>query len=167
MTTNKDKLLQLCVVYNCQVFKIDTGYVVISPKELNEELKGRFIELYPDVDWEFVLGPKKLTIDHIAYELGISGIMITATDNNHRNLVLKASKEGTLNSDIISRLLENDGFYDTATITFEDRILFYYNRYLKTTEAPTRDTSIGKDDLLNLQIALESSKSIEEFLQQV
>jgi hypothetical protein len=34
----------------------------------------------------------------------------------------------------------------------------------KLTDKPKRDLQINKDDILNLQIALNTSKSLEEFL---
>lgn len=160
---NEKALTELCVKYRSEAFIKGNDILINSPRKLSEKETYEFKLLHNEYNWNFVESPKSQTIQSICNEISEKGASLLRV-KGFRRTVLEISTQIELDGNIIDKILNADGFFDTLEIKHQDVLLYYYNQYLKEEIKPLRDTNINEDDIINLRIALNSPNFFKEIL---
>ena len=162
------KLLELGV----EIIPISqTVLAVISPEELPETLREDIRHSVTPFTVKFKVGPSSSTLDHLNKAIsshltsGTARIGFRETRSRHAQLEICEGEvdEEAAWSDICDVLVK-DKYYKSWE--FNGRT--YVQGLAKALQNNVqRHTAIGKDDLLNLRIALETSVTVDDLLRQI
>jgi hypothetical protein len=149
---------------NIEVFESDNKIFFYCPK-INNDIKETLIRKLPmNTPYEFIEGPKPITSLSIKAILAMSGIINAHINQSSRRLKIETLSGISLDEslfDELNRIIEKDGYFDSWTFIQGDNSRTVYFNLSKG--KPVRKTSIHKDEVTNLIIALNTT-SVDEFL---
>ena len=148
----KKELNELCKKYNAEVFINNDSILVTTPKPISEKDTYEFVSLNRNYKWQFIQAPKRTTPALVGITL--KELHILSVDPIGKKLKIKVQNEADFDKEKIDEIFNDDGFFEVVEITCNDKLLYYYNQYVKKESKPQQDY-ISEDDILNLRIALE------------
>lgn len=164
----KNKLIEKCGALKIEMAedRNNNKIMFICPKMPEEKTKIELVKLIPNEHpYEFVEGIKQCTlikIKAITQNFGIFSADVTGGKNVIFNVNSAQSKEVV---DKIFQEVDNvfrdDGFFQSWKVKINGEERDYFPTIINETK---RECRISTDEILNLQIALNTCKSVEEFM---
>ncbi len=163
----KTKLMQMCEVYKIEPKVRMNKVIFICPKMPEEGIRVKLVKLLPDnYSYDFHEEPKSTTkgrLDFMAMGLGGVGCNLEGNKPKHPIIKVLGLPEGNREQfeEEANKILSQDSYYESWVIKMDDCI----RRGVRSVTLPTvhRDTSISKDDIMNVKIALGNCKDVLEF----
>ena len=143
--------------HHCEAIKLEGHIIIVSAVELSKEVREQ-INKELNTKCLFKIGPKPSLINVI-------GPYIEAASED-RLIKLKDDMDEDILPDFIGRI-KADGFF--KVIHYREMIMNLDHESVKPSleGRPERDRPISQEDINNLIISLETSTSLENFLQGV
>lgn len=178
---NYEKVIAECKKYNIEIAAapLSRTLFLICPKMPPKEVKEKIGALIPEgYQYEYKEAPKLRTRDILTGilsnpYLGSIRIELNFNDIMNKKMTLKLTGAGPI-TDITNEVwpqvfntIRDDGYFEAWDIIINDKLVYSHNEKALREFAKNnllRETVITNDDLTNLKIALESSRSFDEFL---
>lgn len=162
------KLLDMCFKNKAEPTQSGSKIIIITPKKLGVTEQSLFRSIVPEeVPLEFRAGPKQATIEQVKQILvsaGAKGDFISDTPNaifKIRDIDVMDPVWGQ-----VTKILEGDGYFKSWTIQVEGSQEVTINpdvvRAISTHKV--RSEVITEEDIKDLNIFLNASGSVDEFL---
>ena len=168
------KLLEICNKYNFEPLVDENNKLtVICPVKPSVQTQTEINGLVPaQLIVEFQESIKYSAISHINLILKSSGVRGTSLASDGRKLSIKVQGDVEPESHIystVSDILTKDEFYKEWRffVNDEERLVVIPKVTAALQSNKPRDTSISKDDIQNLVIALNSATGFDDFLSQI
>lgn len=168
------KLLEICSKQNFEPLVDDNNKLtVVCPTKPSSQLQKTIVDIVPNfLTVEFQESIKYSAATAINLILKTSGVRGMALASDGRKLRIKILGDVEPDSSTISSIsdiLSKDGFYrEWRFYQEEEERLVVIPKVAEAMQSnKPRDTSISKDDIQNLVIALNSASNLDDFLSQI
>ena len=178
----KEQFKEKCDKYKVEaVITKENDLLLICPKMPDKSIKEEFAQVLPEgYHFKFEEGPRvstRIALNLLLVRSGAADVQIDIKKHELRVDVkvqgqteLLTEKESPVWG-MIKGVLDTDPFVESWVVKVNDEIMSDYNRIAVETIAnqtrPERDYGFQDDDILNLQIALETSKDVNDFINSI
>jgi len=174
-------LMKKCSDMNLEAISTLDGLTIICPKIPGKKDKTQILSVLPEDIREhisFTEGPKPSTLNHMRNTIIATGV-VGSMGNNPPDLqrkYLKITMTGNGNPDAentdwspLSDLLMKDGYFESWDIVFNNKTVAVYDRKVskELQKNKSRDTVIQKDDILDLNILLNTEMDFDKLLEKL
>jgi hypothetical protein len=164
-------LLEACFKYGAEPAQDNGKILIISPKELGKTEQTQIRSIIPEgFPVEFKTGPRMSTIIQIKQLLASVGAQGDFRSDSPK-AVFEVSGIDTLHPvwKDVNRLVQRDGYFTSWTIKADGSEITVNPLVLKALEShkDVRGLGISKDDISDLNILLNASTSVEDFLSKI
>ena len=189
MNYDRSKLHQQCAKYKIEPGEIRTENRIIffCPEIPDEKIRIEIVNMIPkEIEYQFVVGPKASTTETLILmfrSLNVSPFTLMNFLKTFSEEVVKGSRHLSIeiNTQIpddaplwneIEKLIAQDGFYKTWTITLGDKTITEKTLKIATEiseQHNIRDHAILDEDIINLRISLykEEEQDVLDFIEEI
>lgn len=168
------KLMEICNKYNFEpIVDENNKLTVICPVKPSTQVKRCIADIIPtQLTIEYQESIKYSAVSHINLILKSSGVrgMSMASDGTKLSIKMLGDVEPEPHIySTVSDILTKDGFYKEWRffVNDDERMVVIPKVTAAMQSNKPRDTSISKDDIQNLVIALNSATGFDDFLNQI
>lgn len=158
---------EIAAKYNMEIISENSTIYFIYPRKIDESVKSSILKEVPNsYTCEFSEAPKPSTKIMISAMLDRTG-SLSDIEQNKRNVSINVSSNLPVNEtffDQIDKILRTDGYFDSWKITINGQ---EHTGYSVSLDRTNRDTIIQKDEITNLIITLNTTKYIEDIINQL